>query len=82
MKVIRHRSTNGTLRPPNDIPSEVFEGGPVPLTTTRVDERFIAMKTYWQPSEEDISNILAGAVVEMTIYGKSHPVMNLKITMP
>jgi hypothetical protein len=81
MKVVRHRSTNGTLRPPSEVPPEVFQGGPVPLTTVKAD-KFTAMKTYWQPSEEDIANILAGGIIEMTVYGKNHPVMNLKVTMP
>jgi hypothetical protein len=82
MKVIRHRSTNGILKPPSDLPPEVFEGGPVPLTTTKVQDKFTAMKTYWQPTEEDIANILAGGILELTIYGKTHPVMGLKVTMP
>lgn len=82
MQAIRHRSTNGILRPPKDTPPEVFKEGSIPLTTLTVSERFTAMKTYWRPSEEDISNILAGGLLELTIYGKLHPVIGLKITMP
>jgi hypothetical protein len=81
MKVVRHRSTNGTLRPPQNCPPEVPKDV-VPLTTGRPVDGHTPMRTYWEPTEEDISNILAGAVIELTIYGRVHPVLGMKVTMP
>jgi hypothetical protein len=81
MKVVRHRSSNGTLRPPQNCPSEVAKEV-VPLTTQKTDQGNSVMRTYWQPSEEDISNILAGGVIELSIYGRVHPMLAMKVTMP
>lgn len=52
------------------------------MTNGRPIDGHTPMRTYWQPSEEDISNILAGGVVELTVFGRTHPVIAMKVTMP
>jgi hypothetical protein len=81
MKAVKHRSSNGTLRPPQNAPKEVPQVV-VPLTTERRVDGHNPMRSYWQPSEEDIANILAGGLVELTVYGQVHPVIHMKVAMP
>jgi hypothetical protein len=81
MKAVKHRSSNGTLRPPHSAPEEVPKMA-IPLSTGKTVDGHTPMRTYWQPSEEDIANILAGGLVELTVYGQVHPVIHMKVSMP
>lgn len=80
MKAIKHSSSNGSLRCPQNAPYGVPTYS-VPLTT-KADNNGTAMTTFWEPSEEDIANILAGGIVELTVYGPVHPMIQMKVAMP
>lgn len=38
------------------------------------------MHSYWKPSEQDISNILAGQPIRLTVFGPAHPPVAVAVT--
>lgn len=85
MKCIQHHTSNGTVRLPETIPTELAKELPAARSypiTKRVTKGFHEIKTYWQPTEVDIANILAGGVVVLHTYHSVLPVSRLSVEMP
>lgn len=36
--------------------------------------------SYWQPTEQDIANILAGVPIRLSVYGPGHPPVAIAVT--
>lgn len=69
MKVVRHGSNNTWLLAPKGVPRgvEVIKSAPA---TRAVTAGLKNIRTYWQPSEQDIANLLAGGLIELVVYGE------------
>lgn len=74
MTPIIHESSNRLYTSPKDRISH-YTVGDLPAT---VDNGHIY--TFWQPSEVDIANIIAGMPIRLCVIGKSHPAISLEVT--
>lgn len=80
MDVVKHRTNNAAMEPNVSVRSH-FEGQPAtPFTNTHV-RGMPAMKTYWRPTEVELSNLLAGGHVVLTVFGTAHPPSKLTVEM-
>lgn len=48
----------------------------------RVENAEPMLVSYWQPTEEEIANILAGGVVALSILGGGQPPVRIGVVMP
>jgi len=71
MYPIVHSSSNRVYRGPEGADNI----GKMPATV--VED---AIYSFWQPSEQDIANILAGVPVRLGVLGKTHPIVSLEVT--
>lgn len=81
MNPIKHPSNNVEYQKPENW-DEATQGECKTLSVTRelkfdpaVNELRLEIKSYWQPTEEEIASILAGKPVTLAIYGSEHPVV-------
>lgn len=76
MQPIKTESTNVIYEPPRNtnVPDKTKVAS---LPVTREDGM---LHSFWQPSETDIANILAGVPIRLSILGKSHPAVSLAVT--
>lgn len=75
MHPIKTESTNTIYGPPRDADEKV-KAIINSLPVTIVDG---VMHSFWQPSETDIANILAGIPVRLSILGSVHPALTLAV---
>jgi hypothetical protein len=78
MKPIQTDRTNVLLGAPKDWDAArdgEYIGLPVHLD---VENRLF--HSFWQPSEQDIADILAGMPVRLTVFGGSHPPVAIAVT--
>ncbi|MCY0858485.1 hypothetical protein [Cupriavidus sp. D39] len=52
-----------------------FSGLPVHLDTLNG-----VMHSFWQPTEQDIANILAGMPIRLSVFGEMHPPVAVAVT--
>lgn len=71
MAPIRTEHTTTILGAPKDW-DEAKDGKCVGLPVHK-DTATNCFYSFWQPSEEDISNILAGVPIRLTVVGFTHP---------
>lgn len=45
-----------------------------------MDQARGVMYSFWQPSEVDIANILAGAPIRLSVFGLGHPPVSIAVT--
>lgn len=73
MYPIRHNTNNTLYRSP--------EGekpmGDLPVTATADG---MVIYSFWQPSEQDIANILAGVPIRLGMMGGLHPPVSIEVT--
>ncbi len=74
MAPVKTDSTNRMYRPPKDAEKDCIEDLPVTIDVNGVQHSF------WQPTEVDIANILAGVPVRLSIMSKGHPPVALAVT--
>lgn len=73
---IKHRLATHRFRGP-------LGSGMTPLyVESRVEDAEPVLVSYWQPTEEEIANILAGGVVALSILGGGQPPVRIGVVMP
>lgn len=77
MNPIKHASTNAVLQPPPGTTPDQVQ--PLPITRVVFESGIPAVWSYWQPSDEERSAIAAGAAVRLSIWGHTHPPLNLGV---
>jgi hypothetical protein len=78
MMPVRSEHTNAMLGAPKDWNPEQ-EGECIGLPVHR-DQQNNVFLSFWQPSEQDIANILAGVPIRLTVFGGGHPPVAIAVT--
>lgn len=76
MQPLRTAECNVLLGAPSDW-DENTDGECVALP---IHQNGVYMHSFWQPSEQDIANILAGVPIRLTIVGGAHPPVAINVT--
>jgi hypothetical protein len=79
MQPVRTDACNAVFVAPADWHVEI-DGECVDLPI-HADITLGVMHSYWQPSEEDIANILAGLPIRLTVFGRSHPPVAIAVSI-
>ncbi|CAN7611381.1 hypothetical protein LJR034_004684 [Caballeronia sp. LjRoot34] len=78
MQPIRTDACNTQLGAPRDW-DESKDGECCALPIHRDAARQV-MHSFWQPSEQDIANIIAGVPIRLTVIGTGHPPVAINVT--
>ena len=77
MQCVQHKTNNMVLR--GDHIENCYDVTATLVFDTPTDTRIL---TYWQPSEQDIANILAGHLVCLSVFGRAHPPVAITVEAP
>jgi hypothetical protein len=78
MALLKTQHTNMVLGAPKDWDEE-RDGTCVGLPI-HIDLERGVMYSFWQPSEQDIANILAGVPIRLSVFGSGHPPVAIAVT--
>ncbi len=78
MQPVHTDACNVVFKAPDDWNTEI-DGECVDLPI-HADIALGVLHSYWQPSEQDIANILAGLPIRLTVFGRGHPPVAIAVS--
>ena len=76
MENFRSKHCNTVLKAPKGLEDLVFD---LPIMRGVTEDGTPTVTSFWKPNELELSNLLAGGFVALTIWGPSHPPLLLTV---
>ena len=77
MRPTQHPTNNDVLRAPPGVPHE--ECQPLAITRIGYTDGALAVRSYWQPNQQEREALAAGALVCFECWGTTHPPVALSV---
>ena len=79
MKIFQHKSNNKIFAAPPGTPIEEVRPAPATMRWYGKDTMQTTIRTFWQPSPEELAVLRAGGSVEVEIIGGVMPPMKVSV---